>query len=100
MTTSDDGALGAVPEPADRRPALRRALLEAGRFTDEAGAELTDWLWAVWGSDLGAGGLDAAWLGQVVAGFRRELWLWAMGERRWEPLVDALAGRVARRLPA
>jgi len=34
----------------------------------------------------------------AVHGARREVWLWAMGERTWAHTVEALAGRLARRL--
>jgi hypothetical protein len=36
----------------------------------------------------------------VVVANRRELWLWLLGDRRWEQYVTGLAGRVIRRLPA
>jgi hypothetical protein len=35
----------------------------------------------------------------VIISYRRELWLWLMGERQWDQCVSGLAGRVARRLP-
>jgi hypothetical protein len=35
-----------------------------------------------------------------VIAFRRELWLWLIGDRQWLQYVTGLAGRVVRRLPA
>jgi len=35
----------------------------------------------------------------VIISYRRELWLWLIGERTWEQCISGLAGRVARRLP-
>ncbi len=35
----------------------------------------------------------------VIISYRREVWLWLMGERTWDQCVSGLAGRVARRLP-
>jgi hypothetical protein len=37
---------------------------------------------------------------EIVTGYRRELWLWVMGERTWSQCAGGLLGRVQRRLPA
>ena len=34
-----------------------------------------------------------------VVAYRRELWLWLMGDRGWIPYVTGLAARVIRRVP-
>ena len=36
----------------------------------------------------------------VCANYRRELWLWLVGERTWEQCVSGLTGRLSRRLAA
>jgi len=51
-----------------------------------------------WGEVLATHGRDALWLRRLVATYRRELWLWLVGERRWDAVEAGLAGRVARRL--
>ena len=57
----------------------------------------TDWLWSRWRS-LATAGLDEAGLGEVVLGYRRELWLWLSGERTWQQSCSGLIGRIGRRL--
>lgn len=54
--------------------------------------------WTVWGRVLTSVGVDRSWLATVVGGYRRELWLWLVGERTWEQTSAGLAGRVTRRL--
>jgi hypothetical protein len=44
--------------------------------------------------------MDRDRFGEIVAGYRRELWLWVMGERTWAQAAGGLLGRVQRRLPA
>ena len=88
-------------EPEGMRVALRDALL-AGvdwreGFSDDVCIGV--WLWDRWRAVLEPAGMDREAFVDVVVGYRRELWLWLMGERAWEPLVAGLAGRVARRLP-
>ena len=70
----------------------------------EFGAVLTDghdgvtaWLWSRWRS-LAASGLDETDFGQIVVGYRREIWLWLAGERTWVQCCSGLIGRVNRRL--
>ena len=58
------------------------------------------WLWDQWSRSLEPVGIDRESFLDIVVAYRRELWLWLMGERGWEPFVTGLAGRVARRLPA
>ena len=36
--------------------------------------------------------------GQIVLGYRREIWLWLAGERTWAQCCSGLIGRVNRRL--
>lgn len=94
----------ALPEEPVELRRRTRALIEQdperGAAVAEAGAWLADPLWIVWGPALRSAGLDRDRFGEVVAGYRRELWLWVMGERTWAQAGGGLLGRVQRRLPA
>lgn len=89
------------PEPADLRTKLRDGAL-AAETRDGASYEgcFTAWLWEHWRSALEPKGMSREAFADVVTGYRRELWFWLMGDRRWAPLISGLAGRVARRLPS
>ena len=52
-----------------------------------------------WRSSLEPAGLDREAFVDVIESYGREIWLWIIGERRWEQCVEGLVGRVARRLP-
>ena len=76
----------------EQDPGLGAAVVDAGSF-------VADPLWERWGPALEAAGMDRDRFGGVVAGYRRELWLWVMGERTWAQSAGGLLGRVRRRLP-
>ena len=101
MSAAPDLPLPEEPVELRRRT---RALVEQdperGAAVLDDGAFLADPLWARWGPALEPAGLDRARFGQIVAGYRRELWLWVMGERTWAQSAGGLLGRVRRRLPA
>jgi hypothetical protein len=88
-------------EPTEMRDALRDALLAGTNwrdgFSDDVCVGL--WLWERWRPALEPAGVDREAFIDVIISYRRELWLWLMGERMWAQLVTGLAGRVARRLP-
>jgi hypothetical protein len=90
-------------EPVELRRRTR-ALIEEdpaeGAAVVDAGNWIADPLWGVWGPALQAAGMDRDHFGEIVAGYRRELWLWVMGERTWAQAAGGLLGRVRRRLPA
>jgi hypothetical protein len=90
-------------EPVELR-ARTRALVEQaperGAALVDAGSWIADPLWDHWGSTLEPAGMDRERFLVVVADYRRELWLWVMGERTWAQTTDGLAGRVRRRLGA
>jgi hypothetical protein len=96
-------ALVLPEEPVELRRRTR-ALIEddpvRGAALVDAGAWIADPLWADWGPALQAAGMDRDRFGGIVAGYRRELWLWVMGERTWAQAAGSLLGRVQRRLPS
>ncbi len=89
-------------EPVELRDGLRQVLLDGGDwregFTDDIC--LGVWLWSRWQPVLEPAGCSREQFVDVVISTHRELWLWLLGDRRWEQYVSGLAGRVARRLPA
>lgn len=95
-------ALVPPPEPTELRRLLRQTLLDGpeGWHTDEEKRRpLCDWLWAQWATELTARGVQRRQLGDIVAGYRQELWLWLMGERTWAHTAEGLIGRIRRRAP-
>jgi hypothetical protein len=49
---------------------------------------------------LESAGLDRARFVAIVVGYKREIWLWLMGERTWAQCCSGLIGRIDRRLAA
>ena len=93
----------ALPEePVELRRRMR-ALIEddpvRGAAVVDGGAWIADPLWEVWGAALPSAGMDRDRFGEIVAGYRRELWLWVMGERTWAQAGGGVLGGVQRRLP-
>ena len=99
------GAPGlSLPEEPVELRARTRALIErdpaqGGAVMDES-AWIAGSLWGTWGPALQAAGMDQARFDEIVSGYRRELWLWVMGERTWAHCAGGLIGRARRRLPA
>ena len=94
-------SLPAVSEPVALRDAWWAAE-RAGVTPPDLVEAATGAVWKAWAGSLAGtagSGVDPGWLAQVVAGYRRELWLWLVGERTWEQCLSGLAGRVDRRLP-
>ena len=75
-----------------RSPAEGAALIDRGEWIIEP-------LWRSWGAALELAGMRRAELLQIAVGYRRELWLWVMGERTWAQCASGLRGRVGRRRP-
>ncbi|MDA8343262.1 MAG: hypothetical protein M0007_13715 [Actinomycetota bacterium] len=91
-------------EPLDLKVVLRRAMLgvEARSGTSDAYVDETclgAWLWSRWQPVLEPRGCTREQCIDIVAGLRREVVLWLLGDRAWPQLVSSLAGRVSRRLP-
>jgi hypothetical protein len=85
-------------EPIHRKQDWWSAICD-GRTLDDVLPEAEEWFWSRWRIVEGAG-IDRAAFGTVVAGYRRELWLWLAGERTWEQCCSGLVGRISRRYPA
>lgn len=99
----DGGSRLELPdEPEDIRMALRDAVL-AGQDWREGFSDdvcIAVWLWERWRPTLEPGGMSREEFVDAVIAYRREIWLWLLGDRQWFPLVTGLAGRVLRRLSA
>jgi hypothetical protein len=98
-----EGLQLALPdEPEGLRLELRDAALAAGDWRAGPGQDdrLGAWLWEQWAPALGPAGFERAAFLAVVRTYGREVWFWLLGDRQWAPMVEGLAGRVARRLPA
>ena len=89
-------------EPVELR-ARTRALVEQAPEQGSALLDAASWivgpLWERWGPALESAGMDRERFLAIVTGYRRELWLWVMGERTWAQSADGLRGRVQRRVP-
>ena len=88
-------------EPVELRDALRDALLDG----QDVRRGLSDdiciavWLWARWQPSLEPAGFGREEFVDTVIAYRRELWLWLLGDRVWHQFVTGLAGRIVRRVP-
>jgi hypothetical protein len=101
MTATSVHTLHVPDEPTARAEAWLTAVLEGIPLADVLGGPdgITDWLWSRW-RFLEQVGLDREGLGEIVLGYRRELWLWLAGERTWAQSCAGLIGRVNRRVSA
>ena len=88
-------------EPAGRREAWRAAVLEGQGLAEVLAGPggVARWLWARW-SVLGSVGMDEEAVVAVATGYRRELWLWLVGDRDWQHCCAGLMGRIVRRIPS
>jgi len=89
-------------EPEALRIGLRDALLAGEDWRDGFSDDICIglWLWSRWQPVLEPAGSTREDFVETVMSTRRELWLWLLGDRRWDQYVTGLAGRVVRRLPA
>ncbi|MGP8006744.1 MAG: hypothetical protein ACLP2J_06910, partial [Acidimicrobiales bacterium] len=98
LVTLAPGARLELPEePEELREGLRDALLDGqdwrAGFSDDICIGL--WLWGAWQPTLEPLGVSRDDFVEVVTAYRRELWLWLIGDRPWSQYVGGLAGRVA-----
>lgn len=86
-------------EPIGRREEWRAAVLDGRSLADVVGGHesIARWLWARW-SALESFGTREETFAAVVVGYRRELWLWLLGERMWKQCCAGLIGRLERRV--
>jgi hypothetical protein len=96
------GALEVPAEPIELRSAIASEVLGGADWEERLGPGLGvgEVLWSSWGPVLEQAGLERGRFDALVRGYRRELWLWVLGERLWQQAVSGLAGRALRRLPA
>ena len=85
-------------EPFAHRLAWRNAVLGNEPLADVVAHRVAPWLWARW-SALRTAGVDEASFVRVAIAYRRELWLWLLGDRTWAQCCAGLIGRVDRRVP-
>ncbi len=86
-------------EPRTRRAAWWDEVASGRRWDDLIEGEdgPAGWLWTRW-QVLRAAGLEEKEFRGIVVAYRRELWLWLVGERTWRQTCSGLIGRVQRRL--
>jgi hypothetical protein len=98
LTVTVPATLHVPDEPTLRAEAWLAAILDGADLVSVLSAEdgLTAWLWSRW-SALGQAGVTREEFGQIVVGYRREIWLWLAGERIWTQCCSGLVGRVGRR---
>jgi hypothetical protein len=90
--------LEAPAEPLELKALLRAAVGEnpvGGR--EVALSNVTELFWDEWHDALVGVGVGEAKFASIVAGATNEVWLWVMGDRPFDQLVAALAGRTLRR---
>lgn len=88
---------GHLPEPAGMREELLALTLERPGAGDELAERLGRALAEAWREELACAGVPAAALLAAATGWSRELRLWVVGERRWQPTAESLFARVLRR---
>ncbi|HMD45446.1 MAG TPA: hypothetical protein VKG43_04760 [Acidimicrobiales bacterium] len=103
MTTlivADAPSLHVPDEPLEHRRRWFSSVLEGSPVEDVIVGDggVAEWLWTRW-RVLETAGLSRPAFTGLVAGYRRELWLWLAGERTWEQCCSGLIGRIVRRLP-
>lgn len=89
-------------EPGELRAAIASEVLGGADWEERFGSGLgvAEVLWPAWSPALEPAGMDRRRFEALVRGYRRELWLWVLGERLWQQAASGLAGRALRRLPA
>ena len=93
-----------LAEPAGLRDELYElALVDSALARREAAPRLGAWIVDSLAGEADSGPcrsqLEVA-IRAASASSTREIWLWVMGERRWEPTAAAMLGRAARRMAA
>jgi hypothetical protein len=95
---SDPNALRRLDEPAGVLSELRAIVAtEPAAARSLAPRLLSDYAIDVWADQLEVLGVPGAVVTSAFATFRREIWLWLEGDRRWDQLSGHLSARVLRR---
>lgn len=89
-----------LPEPAGLREELLEITLERPGAAGELAERLGQVLATAWREELACAGVSADALVAAARGWPRELRLWVVGERRWQPTAESLFGRALRRAAA
>lgn len=106
MTTTQSATLAVAPpslhlpeEPVAQRQRWRDAVLGGHHITTviEGDDGIGHWLWRRW-RVLGQHGMKEGDVVALCAAYRRELWLWMIGDRTWEQSCSGLIGRIERRV--
>jgi hypothetical protein len=99
LTTTPLPVLHVPDEPTVLAEGWLVAVLDGRELDGVLGEEdgMTAWFWNRWRT-LASAGLSEQGLGQIVLGYKRELWLWLAGERTWAQCCSGLIGRINRRL--
>lgn len=85
-------------EPVALRRELRALLGEqSGASSEEIAHRLAQRQWRHWRVELAPRGVQLAAFRALVGSYRREVWLWALGDRSWEQMMEGLRGRCLRR---
>jgi hypothetical protein len=99
LTIAMAAALHVPDEPTVRAEQWLAAVHEGREFervlTDDNG--IVPWLWSRWRS-LASNGMNEEEFGRIVLDYRRELWLWLVGDRTWVQCCSGLIGRITRRV--
>jgi hypothetical protein len=100
LTVSVVPVLHVPDEPTAQSERWLAAILDGQELNDVIGVGengIAAWFWSRWRT-LASVGLNEVQLGQIVLGYRRELWLWLAGERTWAQCCSGLIGRINRHL--
>ena len=99
MTVSASPVLHVPDEPTAHAERWLAAVLDGRELYDVLNEEsdgVVAWCWSRWRT-LASAGMDEEQFGQIVLGYRREIWLWLAGERTWAQCCSGLIGRINRR---
>lgn len=86
-------------EPVVMKAVWRGAVLDGTDLEEIVTGGVAGWLWSRWRA-LEAQGFKEAGFDELVGDYRREVWLWLVGDRTWEQCCSGLIGRISRRVPS
>ena len=86
-------------EPIVMKAVWRDAVLDGADLAEIVTGGVAGWLWSRWRA-LESAGFTEAGFERLVGDYRREIWLWLVGDRTWEQCCSGLIGRIGRRVPS